>query len=81
MNAIFITMFYGPALPILFPICLFKLIAFYACERFMLAYSYRKPPSYDESINKDTISILSWSPLIYAFSAALLYSNQQLFGN
>lgn len=75
MNGIFVAMLYGPAIPILFPICLLKLIAFYACERFLLAYSYRMPPTYDETINKDTISLLSWAPLYYAFSAAIFFSN------
>lgn len=48
MNGIFVTMLYGPALPILFPICLAKLCFMYIMERIMVAYFYCKPPMYDE---------------------------------
>ena len=48
LNAIYVTMMYGPAIPILFPITLCKLIIFYIIERIMCAYFYRKPPMYDE---------------------------------
>lgn len=81
MNAIFLTMFYGPSIPILFPITFVKLVAFYAVERYMMAYGYRRPPMYDTSINKNTIKVLSWAPILYTFSAALFFSNKQLFGN
>ena len=69
-------MLFGPAMPILFPICFIKLAMFYVVERFMLAYFYKRPPMLDASINISTIRVLSVAPLIYAFSAAIFYSNQ-----
>ena len=74
-------MLFGPAIPVLFPITLITLIVFYLVERFMLAYSYRKPPMYDESINKNTITLLSISPILYSISASWFFSNQQIFKN
>ena len=81
LNTIFVTMLFGPAIPVLFPITLMTLIVFYLHERFMIAYLYRRPPMYDESINKNTIYLLSLSPFCYAISASWFFSNQQIFKN
>ena len=81
LNSIFVTMLFGPAMPILFPICLLTLCFLYVTEGLMLAYSYIKPPMYDVTINKDTIKMISWSPLIYAISSIWFFSNQQIFRN
>lgn len=41
LTVVFVTMMYGLAIPILFPIAVFHFISFYLCERIMLAYLYR----------------------------------------
>lgn len=68
-------------MPILFPIGLLSLFVIYLVERLMLAYSYQRPPMFDSTINRTTINLLYLSPLLYGFSAAWTYSNQQLFMN
>ena len=75
LNAIFVTMLFGPGIPILFPITLITLIVLYAVEWLMLAYSYQRPPMYDETINKNTIEMISASPILYALSASWIFSN------
>jgi len=40
LNVVFVTLFYGPMMPVLFPIGLLSLIVLYVVERLMLAYSY-----------------------------------------
>jgi hypothetical protein len=42
-----VSLVYGYALPILFPITLVALINQYITDRLSLAYFYKKPPSYD----------------------------------
>jgi hypothetical protein len=79
LNVTFVTFLFGPGLPILFPIGLLSLICLYIVERLMVAYSYQKPPMYDSTINTTTLNLLYIAPLIYAFSAAWMYSNQQVF--
>ena len=81
LNSIFVTMFFGPGIPILFPITWLTLSILYWVERLMLAYSYTKPPMYDVTINKSTIAMIAWSPLVYAFTAIWFFSNQQIFRN
>ena len=74
-------MIFGPILPILFPIGLLSLIILYVLERLLLAYSYRRPPMFDVTINRTTIELLTYAPIIYLLSGAWNYSNQQLFMN
>lgn len=68
-------MLYGPGIPILFPITLVTLVTLYVVERLMLTYSYQRPPMFDESVNKDTIKMISASPILYAASASWFFSN------
>ena len=81
LNVVFICSLFGPIMPILFPIGLCSLIVLYVVERLMLAYSYQRPPMFDSTLNRTTLELMYMAPLIYAFSAAWNYSNQQLFMN
>jgi hypothetical protein len=47
----------------------------------MMAYSYQRPPMYDNSINDFTLKLLNWAPLLYSGMAAWIFSNQQVFRN
>ena len=40
MNTVFITLMYGVALPILYPIAVISLVILYISEKFMLYYAY-----------------------------------------
>ena len=44
-----------------------------------MAYSYRKPVMYDSQINRNCLKMLSFGPVVYVFSAAWTFSNQQVF--
>lgn len=62
LTTVFMTMFFGFGLPILYPIALIGLIAFYFTDISMLFYHYRMPPSYDEKIGKGTLKVLEGVP-------------------
>lgn len=47
MNITYVTMIYGGALPILFPIAMVSFLFMYLTEIFLLTYVYKKPPQYD----------------------------------
>ena len=70
-----ITFFYGPGIPILFPIGLFSLIATYIIERIMLAKYFRKPPSYSNSINYQCIRDILLSAYFYPIIGFWMFSN------
>lgn len=76
LNVVYVTCFFGPGLPILFPIGLCSLIVLYVVERLMVAYSYQRPPMYDSTINATTLRLLWLAPICYLISASWMYSNQ-----
>ena len=78
---VFVTFFYGPGMPVLFPITLAGLIFNYLSEKLRMAYSYQKPPMYDSSLSQNTLDSLGFAPFFYVIMATWLYSNQQVFHN
>ena len=48
LNVTYVTMFYGPGLPILFPIAAISYFIYYVAERYGLAYTYEMPPQMDD---------------------------------
>ena len=71
----FVTFLFAPGLPILFPIALFGMIVLYVTNRVCLAYWHRRPPVYDYKMNKMTLKMLGFAPLLYAGMGAWVYSN------
>lgn len=65
MNSVFVTMMYGTALPILYPIALMGLCILYTVERCLVFYYYKQPPTFDQKMTMTSLSILTWAPLIY----------------
>jgi hypothetical protein len=55
MNIVFITMMFGPGLPILFPIAAAALSVLFCLEKYMLYYVYKQPPAYDEKLNNSVL--------------------------
>lgn len=53
LNIVYITMFYGVGMPVLFPIAAFNFINQYICERYILAYEMRQPPALDDKLTKN----------------------------
>ena len=55
LNVTFVTMLYGPGLPILFPIAAFSYFTYYCSERYALAYIYQMPPAMDDMMTKNAL--------------------------
>lgn len=51
MNIIFMTMMFGPGMPLMFPVAAGSLTVIYIMENYMLYYVYKSPPAYDEVLN------------------------------
>ena len=81
LNVTYVTMLFGPGQPILFPLAFLAMCMQYTTERIFMAYSYMQPPMFDSRINQSTIYWISVSPLLYAFTSAWVFSNQQVFRN
>jgi hypothetical protein len=78
LNIVFITMMYGAAMPILFPIAFVSLSSLFMLEKFMLYYVYQAPPAYDERLNNAVLDILSYAPLLLLSFGYWILSNKQL---
>ena len=75
ITMVYVAFIYGPGMPIMFIIVLVGLIALYVNERLSMAYSYKKPPMYDNRVIQFTLKLLQFSPVLYFISAAWLFSN------
>lgn len=75
LNITFITFMFGAGMPILFPIALASFVTLYIMERLMVAYSYKRPPMLDETLNKFTIKILLFAPLLYCTVGFWMFNN------
>ena len=81
LNIVFITFMFGAGMPILFPIACFSFAVLYVMERLQLAYSYQKPPMFDDSLNEAAINILITAPILYCTVGFWMFNNLQIFWN
>lgn len=63
-------------MPLMFPIATVGLCFNLFTERLRMAYSYRKPPMYDNSLSEKTLRALGWAPVLYFIMSIWLFSNQ-----
>lgn len=81
LNITFVTMMYGVGLPILFPIAAFSFLILYMVEKTMIYYAYRQPPMYDEKLNNNVLTILTYAPLLFLSFGYWMFSSKQLLSN
>lgn len=81
MNAVFVTMMFGPAIPILFPIACVYFCVMFTVESIMLKYYYMEIPAYDNQLNDQALKTMLLAPfMLYSFGYWFL-SNKQLLCN
>ena len=78
MNIIFLTMLFGPGMPLMFPVAALSLIVLYLLEVYMLYYVYKAPPAYDELLNNSVLSNLAFAPLFMLSYGYWMLSSLQL---
>lgn len=78
LNIVFVTMMFGVAMPILYPIACLSLWTLYMVEKYCLYYTYKQPPKYDEQLNADVLNIMSVAPFINIAFGYWFLSNKQL---
>ena len=75
MNVTFVTFMYGMGMPILFPIAAITYFISYSLERLLTAYFYQLPPTFDDQLTKNSLSILRWGAVLYLFFGFWMMSN------
>jgi hypothetical protein len=81
MNIVFMTMMFGPGLPILFPIAAASLSVLFVLEKFMLYYVFKQPPAYDEKLNNSVLTNLQIAPFFLLGFGYWMLTNEQLIEN
>jgi hypothetical protein len=61
---VFITLIFGPALPVLYAFSLITIGSAYFIDRLALTYFYRIPPKYSEKLTLLNLKIMSFAPII-----------------
>ena len=77
----YISIAYGFALPILFPISFVAMLNMYVTDRLALVYIYKDPPKIDNKITLRAIKILKYPTTIGIFVSFWAAGNQQLFSH
>ena len=67
LNTVFITFFYGMALPLLFPIAAFTFLNLYVVDKLAITYYYQEPPKYGIKLSKYALKWLKKAPLFMFF--------------
>lgn len=65
----------------LFWIALLHFVILYVQERLLIAYYHKKPPVYDEKLNKAAIKISKWAPFLMVTFSYWAFGNKQIFSN
>ena len=78
---VFITIIFGPALPILYVITSWAIFCQYFFERITLAYLYRRPPTFNVELTLLNIRLMQFATIPSLLLTYWLYGNNQMFDN
>jgi hypothetical protein len=81
LNVAYITMLYGLGMPILFVIAALKYFNSYVSERIVVSYFAKQPPTINDSMSKNALNWLKYSPLLFLLNGYWMMSNRQMFHN
>ena len=81
LTTVFVTLMYGYAIPMLFPIAAFTFLNYYIVDKLLITYFYQKPPVYDDKLNTAALSLMKYAPLFMMFFGYWCMGNKQIFNN
>lgn len=81
INLIFVAFMHGMGLPLLFPLAALGIFILYIVDRLKMAYYYRQPPLYDASLNKATVYLLQYGPVLMLGFGYWQLSDRKMFAN
>lgn len=77
----FLALFFGVGMPILFPMAAIILFNHYVTERIRLAYICKKPPQLGPELSESVISVMKYAPLFMLYNGYWFLDNHQMFFN
>lgn len=66
-------------MPIMFPIGAITMFNYYIVDRLLICYYYRRPPIYDDKLNKYALVMLKYAPVLLLFFGYWTIGNVQVF--
>ena len=76
MNAIMVSLMYGVALPILFPLTLVQIALIYILDKILIVFYMKKPDKNDGSLNKSAVFYLKFGAILYACIGYWILTNR-----
>lgn len=76
-----ICLMYGVCMPIMFPIGALTYMNYYIADRFLVAYYFRRPPVYDEKLQRMSLTMMKYAPILMFFFGYWCLGNMQIFSN
>ena len=67
LNVCWITMMYGMGMPVMFVIAALSYFILLTVERLAVAYFYQLPPTFDDKLTKNAVTIMRLGALLYMF--------------
>lgn len=81
MLLVFMSAMYSFGMPVINILNIISLILGYLIEKIIVAWYFRKPPLYDDTLNRNTVYYMKWASLIYCAFAYWMITNKQIFEN
>ena len=79
LTVVFVTLMYGPGMPILYPISVIHYFIYWNVARYTIIYDIMEPPSMDYTLTKNCIRYLRMAPLFMLPNAFWILTNKQIF--
>lgn len=79
LTTVCVTFWYGVAIPELFPIAAFTFFNYYIVDRFLITYYYRRPPIYDDKLNRAALGFMQAGPVMLLLFGYWCMGNMQIF--
>lgn len=76
LNVCFVTFMYGLGMPVLFVIAAFNFMIQYIQERLLVAYFYQLPPTFDDRLTKNALSLLRFAAVLYLIVGYWMLGNK-----
>jgi len=74
-----ICLMYGVCMPIMFPIGALTYMNYFIADRLLVAYYFRRPPVYDEKLQRTSLAMMKFAPVLMFFFGYWCLGNVQIF--
>jgi len=78
LTVLYVVMFYGSGIPILYVCAALFYFVTYCCDKFLLLRFYRKPVNYDSFLARHTADWYKWALILHLIGGVFMLSNSSI---